>query len=115
MTESTVLNSGIQPLASARASGRSGNCKKLERSEEWDPKTSDAHYTDVLALSLNWDMEPEGRVLAPHPIRGNDGLWNREQKSSEEQKIGETKSEDRRKYLRIKDSGLDPGVIMAED
>ena len=43
-TESTVLNSGKQPLAPARASDLSSNCGRLERLEEWDPKVSDAHY-----------------------------------------------------------------------
>ena len=51
-TESAVLNSGIQPLARARASGLSSDCKRLGRSEEWDPKISDAHYNEPRS-SLN--------------------------------------------------------------
>ena len=44
LTESTVLNSGKQPLAPVRASDLSSNCGRLERLEEWDPKVLDAHY-----------------------------------------------------------------------
>ena len=48
LTECTVLNLGIQPLALARASDLSGNCERLERSEEWDPKILDAHYNEPI-------------------------------------------------------------------
>ena len=50
-TESTVLNSGKQPLAPARVSDLSGNCGRLERLEEWDPKVSDAHYNEPIKFS----------------------------------------------------------------
>ena len=51
-TESAVLNSGTQPLARARASDPSSNCERLDGSEEWDPKISDAHSNEPISQFL---------------------------------------------------------------